>query len=166
VRGDRGARSAQGRPVPRAAGRHGPLRCRLHRGARRAGGEPYALEINVCEGGTSHPYGALWLLTDGQDGLPHAARRRQALLRDRPAGRAGLRGDRARRRPRGGPGRAPRLGRADADGRRVPHAQPARDPGPPRRHGDRRLRRRRQELYLRVVELLDRMAAERAPAAA
>ena len=29
------------------------------------GWEPYALEINLREGGTSHPYGALWLLTDG-----------------------------------------------------------------------------------------------------
>ena len=26
---------------------------------------PYALEINLREGGTSHPYGTLWLLTDG-----------------------------------------------------------------------------------------------------
>ena len=26
---------------------------------------PYAVEINLREGGTSHPYGALWLLTDG-----------------------------------------------------------------------------------------------------
>ena len=29
------------------------------------GWEPYAVEINLREGGTSHPYGALWLLTDG-----------------------------------------------------------------------------------------------------
>ncbi len=29
------------------------------------GWEPFALEINLREGGTSHPYGALWLLTDG-----------------------------------------------------------------------------------------------------
>ena len=29
------------------------------------GWAPYALEINLREGGTSHPYGALWLLTDG-----------------------------------------------------------------------------------------------------
>jgi hypothetical protein len=34
--------------------------------ARRAGGwRPYAVEINLREGGTSHPYGTLWLLTDG-----------------------------------------------------------------------------------------------------
>jgi hypothetical protein len=34
--------------------------------ARRDGGwAPYAVEINLREGGTSHPYGALWLLTDG-----------------------------------------------------------------------------------------------------
>lgn len=26
---------------------------------------PYAIEVNLREGGTSHPYGALWLLTDG-----------------------------------------------------------------------------------------------------
>lgn len=26
---------------------------------------PYAVEINLREGGTSHPYGTLWLLTDG-----------------------------------------------------------------------------------------------------
>ena len=26
---------------------------------------PYAVEINLREGGTSHPFGALWLLTDG-----------------------------------------------------------------------------------------------------
>jgi hypothetical protein len=26
---------------------------------------PYAVEINLREGGISHPYGALWLLTDG-----------------------------------------------------------------------------------------------------
>ena len=26
---------------------------------------PSAVEINLREGGTSHPYGALWLLTDG-----------------------------------------------------------------------------------------------------
>jgi len=32
---------------------------------REDGWEPYALEINLREGGTSHPYGALWLLTDG-----------------------------------------------------------------------------------------------------
>lgn len=28
--------------------------------------EPYAVEINLREGGTSHPIGSLWLLTDGQ----------------------------------------------------------------------------------------------------
>jgi hypothetical protein len=34
--------------------------------ARRATGwVPYAVEINLREGGTSHPYGALWLLTGG-----------------------------------------------------------------------------------------------------
>jgi pre ATP-grasp domain-containing protein/pheganomycin biosynthesis PGM1-like protein len=34
--------------------------------ARRDGGwVSYAVEINLREGGTSHPYGALWLLTDG-----------------------------------------------------------------------------------------------------
>jgi hypothetical protein len=34
--------------------------------ARREGGwAPYAVEVNLREGGTSHPYGALWLLTDG-----------------------------------------------------------------------------------------------------
>lgn len=34
--------------------------------ARRAEGwEVFALEINLREGGTSHPYGALWMLTDG-----------------------------------------------------------------------------------------------------
>ena len=34
--------------------------------ARRDGDwEPSAIEINLREGGTSHPYGALWLLTDG-----------------------------------------------------------------------------------------------------
>jgi hypothetical protein len=34
--------------------------------AHRAGGwAPYAVEINLREGGTSHPYGMLWLLTDG-----------------------------------------------------------------------------------------------------
>jgi hypothetical protein len=34
--------------------------------ARRDGGwVSYAIEINLREGGTSHPYGALWLLTDG-----------------------------------------------------------------------------------------------------
>jgi hypothetical protein len=32
---------------------------------REHGWEPYAVEINLREGGTSHPYGALWLLTDG-----------------------------------------------------------------------------------------------------
>jgi hypothetical protein len=32
---------------------------------REDGWEPYAVEINLREGGTSHPYGALWLLTDG-----------------------------------------------------------------------------------------------------
>lgn len=34
---------------------------------RRGEGEwdPYAIEINLREGGTSHPYGTLWLLTDG-----------------------------------------------------------------------------------------------------
>ena len=34
-------------------------------GRRDGGWEPYAVEINLREGGTSHPYGALWLLTDG-----------------------------------------------------------------------------------------------------
>ena len=29
---------------------------------------PMAVEINLREGGTSHPYGALWLLTDGSFG--------------------------------------------------------------------------------------------------
>lgn len=29
------------------------------------GWAPYAVEVNLREGGTSHPYGALWLLTDG-----------------------------------------------------------------------------------------------------
>jgi len=34
--------------------------------ARHDGGwAPYAVEVNLREGGTSHPYGALWLLTDG-----------------------------------------------------------------------------------------------------
>jgi len=34
--------------------------------ARRNGSwAPYAVEINLHEGGTSHPYGTLWLLTDG-----------------------------------------------------------------------------------------------------
>jgi hypothetical protein len=35
--------------------------------AREDGGgwSPYAVEINLREGGTSHPYSALWLLTDG-----------------------------------------------------------------------------------------------------
>jgi PGM1 C-terminal domain/ATP-grasp domain len=32
---------------------------------RNAGWAPYAVEVNLREGGTSHPYGALWLLTDG-----------------------------------------------------------------------------------------------------
>lgn len=32
---------------------------------REEGWEAFALEINLREGGTSHPYGALWLLTDG-----------------------------------------------------------------------------------------------------
>jgi hypothetical protein len=32
---------------------------------RDGGWVPYAVEINLREGGTSHPYGALWLLTDG-----------------------------------------------------------------------------------------------------
>lgn len=29
------------------------------------GWQPYAVEVNLREGGTSHPWGALWLLTDG-----------------------------------------------------------------------------------------------------
>ena len=40
------------------------------------GWEPYAVEINLREGGTSHPYGALWLLTDGRlddDGIAFRA---------------------------------------------------------------------------------------------
>jgi len=32
---------------------------------RPTGWAAYAVEINLCEGGTSHPYGALWLLTGG-----------------------------------------------------------------------------------------------------
>lgn len=42
--------------------------------ARRDGGwAPYAVEINLREGGTSHPYGALWLLTDGSLGAAKAS---------------------------------------------------------------------------------------------
>src|SRR4028118_1446660 len=52
-----GRRSRPGGVRPSAGG------CFVARGE--DGWEPFALEINLREGGTSHPYGALWLLTDG-----------------------------------------------------------------------------------------------------
>ena len=56
---------------------------------RRATGSSYALEINLRCGGTTHPLFALTSLTDGvydplAGRVAHAARRPQALRRDRP----------------------------------------------------------------------------------
>ena len=55
--------------------------------------EPYAIEINLRCGGTTHPFMAISTLTDGvvrpaRGRVPDAARRPEALRRDRPPRRA------------------------------------------------------------------------------
>ena len=61
------ARGGQDRRSARARGRARPLRPRLRRRARRATAAwtPYAIEINLRKGGTTHPFLTLQFLTDG-----------------------------------------------------------------------------------------------------
>ena len=55
-----------GRPAAGGAGRARPVRGRLRRGARRDGGwTPYAIELNLRKGGTTHPFLTLQFLTGG-----------------------------------------------------------------------------------------------------
>ena len=107
---------------------------------------PYAVEINLRNGGTSYPlFTALRAhrrnVRRRCRPLPRGVRARQALRRDRrPRGRlVPLPHPRrpARRRGR----RAPRLGRGVPGRRRVPHGQRAGRRGPRRPDGDRRLAR-------------------------
>ena len=109
--------------------------------------EPYAVEINLRNGGTTHPVLTLQALTDGEyqeetglflsgDGA------REALRRDRRPRERGLPRADAGRRARHRRGRAHRLGRRAADGRRAAHGQRDRRRGPDRPDRDRRLARR------------------------
>ena len=60
-------RSGQGRRAARAGGRARPLRARLRRRARHGRGwTPYAIEVNLRKGGTTHPFLTLQFLTDGE----------------------------------------------------------------------------------------------------
>ena len=56
----------EGRRAARRGGRDRPLRARLRHGADANGAwDPYAIEINLRKGGTTHPFLTLQFLTDG-----------------------------------------------------------------------------------------------------
>ena len=181
VPGRPGVRAADQPSTPRRSGERlaeqgalGPLRDRLRRGARRttARWTPYAIELNLRKGGTTHPFLTLQFLTDGRydaatGAVPHArAAARSTSSPPTTSSPTQLRGAERRRPVRHrGPARAA-LRPVAADRGRVPHDQLPHRARPGRPHRGRGHPEEAEATYQRAQRLLltaARDALEEAP---
>ena len=130
--------------------------------------ESHAVEINLRNGGTTHPVLTLQALTDGEyqedtGVFVSGGGQREALRRHRRPRERGLQDAHPRRRARHRRGRAHRLGRRDPDGRRAAHGQRDRRRRPDRPDRDRRLARPGEHALPAREERLRRRDRRRRP---